>query len=119
MKDPFRFTKDLPGKEQSGTLRCPREEVEQHLRETHQDPQRNIELGPCPRNVEVEPPEVALDSKEPSWKEVTGIVKKARSGSAPGPNGVTYKIYKKCPQILRKLWSLYRVIWRKGTVPEV
>ena len=67
--------------------------------------------------MEVEPPEITLDSKEPSWKEITGIVKKARSGSAPGPNGATNKVYKKYPKILRKLWPLY--IRRKGTAPKV
>ena len=87
VKAPFIFTKDLLGKEQSGTLRCFMEEVEQRLRETHQDTQRNVGLGPCLRNVGVEPPEIALDSKEPSWKESTAIVKKARSGSAQDSMG--------------------------------
>ena len=59
MKASFRFTRELLGKEQSRTLRCSMEEVEQH-------PQRNVDLGPCPRKVEVEPPAIALNSKDPS-----------------------------------------------------
>ena len=73
--DPFRFT-----------IRCSRNEVEHHLRETHhQDPQQNVDIGPCPRNVEVEPP--ALDSKEPSWKEVTVIVKRPDQDQPQDPTG--------------------------------
>ena len=66
VKDSFRFTTELTellGNDQSGTLRCFRDEVEQHLRETHEDIQRNVDLRPCPKNVEVAPPEIAMDSK--------------------------------------------------------
>ena len=51
----------------------------------------NVGLGWCPWNVEVIPPDIALDGKEQSWKELTVIIKKVWSGSATGPNGVTYK----------------------------
>ena len=43
-------------------------------------------------------------------------MKKARSGSAPGPNGVPYIVYKRCPQLLRFLLKLLRIIWRRGKV---
>ena len=55
---------------------------------------------------------------EPSFKEITEVVKIARTGSAPGPNGIPYKVYKMCPKLLRRLWNLLNVIWRKGKVPE-
>ena len=98
------------GKERIGTLRCSKEDVEQYLKETHSDPLRNEDVGPCPRNVAVEPPGVEFDCREPTWKEVAAVVKKARSGSAPWPNRVTYNVYKKCTKILRKLYELHRVI---------
>jgi hypothetical protein len=43
--------------------------------------------------------------------EATIIDKKAKSGSAPVTNEFTVKLYKKRPNILRKLWSLIIVIW--------
>jgi hypothetical protein len=51
-------------------------------------------------------PKEDLEIKEPSQKEVTII--RARYGSTTGSNGLRYKVYKKCPKILRKLWSLFR-----------
>ena len=57
--------------------------------------------------------------KEPSWKEVKQVVMKARSSSAPGPNGIPYKVYKKCPLLLKRLWSLLRVVWKKGSARHI
>ncbi|KAI8522069.1 hypothetical protein Bbelb_018230 [Branchiostoma belcheri] len=64
------------------------------------------------------PPEFQLDTSEPSWKEIQEVVRKARAGSAPGPSRIPYKVYKKCPLLLRRLWRLLRRIWVKGTIPE-
>ncbi|XP_026059304.1 uncharacterized protein LOC113043970 [Carassius auratus] len=64
-----------------------------------------------------ETPEEGLDTSEPTWREVQDIVQKARSASAPGPNGIPYKVYKRCPMILRRLWKLLRRIWTKGIIP--
>ena len=44
------------------------------------------------------------------------MVTKARTGSAPGPNGLMYKVYKKCPKLLVRLWKLLKVVWRKGVI---
>ena len=63
-------------------------------------------------------PEVAFELKEPKWKEVQDIVKKARAGSAPGPSGLSYKVYKKCPKLLRRFWLLIRKLWKKGVIPD-
>ena len=46
------------------------------------------------------------------------MVKKARSGSPPRPNGISYTVYKRYPMLLKKLWQFFRVNWRKGTIPE-
>ena len=43
---------------------------------------------------------------------------KERTGLAPRPNGIPlYKVNKMCPSLLRRLWLLVKVIWRKGRVP--
>lgn len=34
-----------------------------------------------------------------------------------GPSGKPYRVYKKCPKLLRRLWKLMQVIWSKGTIP--
>ncbi|XP_078603950.1 uncharacterized protein LOC144877779 [Branchiostoma floridae x Branchiostoma japonicum] len=52
------------------------------------------------------------------WSELETAIKKARAGSAPGPNGVSYQIYKKCPKVGRLLWKLFRVAWKKQCIPS-
>ncbi|CAC5393214.1 unnamed protein product [Mytilus coruscus] len=61
---------------------------------------------------------IPMNIKEPSWKELADIVKKARSASAPGSNGIPYKVYKNSPKILKHLWRLLKGVWRKGKIPS-
>jgi len=94
------------------------EDIESHLQQTHNDRQKDNPLGEWPRIEPVSAPEMEMETTEPTWKEMKEIVKQARSGSAPGPNGIPYKVYNMCPLILRRLWSLSRVVWRKGKIPS-
>lgn len=43
----------------------------------------------------------------PIWQEVEAVVRKALCKSAPGSNGVHYKIYKRWPKVLQSLNGLY------------
>ncbi|KAI8501656.1 hypothetical protein Bbelb_209270 [Branchiostoma belcheri] len=117
VKDPFRFTKSLLGEAKSGRLASGREEVEEFLREAHNDELRHEALEENSRIKPVPVPTKPLDTSEPTWKEVQDVVRKARAGSAPGPSGIPYKVYKKCPLLLRRLWRLLRRIWGKGVIP--
>ena len=51
-------------------------------------------------------------------KEVQEVVRKSRSRSAPGPSGVLYKVYKYYPRLLKHLWKILRVAWRRGKVAQ-
>ena len=65
------------------------------------------------------PPEKKkFDEGDIRWKEVSDIVRNARSKSSPGPSGIPYLVYKRCPLLLRRLWKLLRVVWRKGVLPK-
>ena len=59
-----------------------------------------------------------FDLTEPRLSEVEGFLKKARAGSAPGPNGVSYKVYKKCGRLRKFMWCLIKVVWRQGVIPS-
>ena len=117
IKDPYRFTKTLLGEARSGRLTSPKEAVEEFLKESHSDTLRGQALDVHPRIGRSETPEEELDTKEPTWREVHDIVQKARSSSAPGPSSIPYKVYKRCPMLLRRLWKLLRRIWTKGIIP--
>lgn len=106
------------GEARSGRLTSPKEVVEEFLKESHSDDLRNQACGAHPKiNRTAETPEEELDTSEPTWREVQDIVQKVRSASAPGPIGIPYKVYKRCPMLLRRLWKLLRRIWTKGIIP--
>ena len=92
--NPFQFTSKLLGKQRPGRLKCQREEVEEHLMEKHSDPEREDELRPCDKFLDPEQPSTPVDDSEPKVNEVRETIKRARAASAPGPNGVPYKVYK-------------------------
>ena len=94
------------------------EEIQQYIKDTHSDPFRNDPLGNCPRIEPVSELTAPLNVMEPTLKEITEVVNKARTGSALGPNGSPYKVYNMCSKLLRRLCNLLKVIWRNGKVPE-
>ena len=118
-KNPFEFTSKLLGKARSGRLECPKEEVEEYLAKTHDDEHRLMPLDENPDLYKPEDPIMTFDESDIKLKEVKDIVNKARAKSSPGPSGINYQLYKKCPKILKRLWNLMKVVWRKGVTPRI
>ena len=116
--NPFRFSKQLLGDKRSGRLQCPREDVNRFLQNTMSDPLRGQDLGPNRALISPAPPTAEFKLTEPSLKEVEEVIKAARSASSPGPSGVPYLVYKRCPKLLRHLWKALKVIWRRGKVAD-
>ena len=57
-----------------------------------------------------------FDDRPPIWKEFTAVLRKTRNKSPPGPNGIPYKVYKKCPSAARLLWLYLKALWKKGII---
>ncbi len=95
-----------------------KEELQVYIRTQYSDPVRNKPLdspGYVPRPSE---PSVLFDVSPPKFSEVRQVIQRARSASAPGPNGIQYKLYKSCPGVLKLLWTLMRITWTKQTIPS-
>ncbi|KAL7856411.1 hypothetical protein AOLI_G00200150 [Acnodon oligacanthus] len=108
----------LLGKKRNGRLTCSKAEIDHHLRDTFCDRSREQDLGHCQHLIDPPARTLDFDGKEPSWKEIQEVIKKARSSSAPGPSGVPYRVYKNCPKLLHRLWKILKVIWRRGKVAQ-
>ncbi len=59
-----------------------------------------------------DPPRTPFDTSPPRLCEIRVVLKKARSASAPSPNGLPYKVYKNCPQVTKILCKLMWVVWK-------
>lgn len=104
------------GQKRSGQLTSSKEEIDSYLHDTYSDAAREEDLGECRALINHPAPTTEMNTRVPSWKEVQTAVKAARNNSSPGPNGVPYLVYKRCPKLLHRLWKILRVIWRRGTV---
>ena len=118
ISNPFRFCKKLLGQTKSGYLKCSEEVMNNHLQITFSDDAREQELGPCKNLIDPPEPTKEFIIREPTLSEVKKVVHSARSCSAPGPSGVPYRVYKRCPGLLVRLWKMLKVIWRRGKVPS-
>ena len=92
--------------------------MDSFLKNSFEDPKRDVELGYNDRPIKPKPPEVGLNTTIPSLSEIKSIVSAARSASSLGPSNVPYSVYKRCPGLLLKLWKCIKVIWRKGKVAD-
>ncbi|KAK0133620.1 LINE-1 retrotransposable element ORF2 protein [Merluccius polli] len=117
-KNPFKHARRLLEDKRSGKLDITQSELENHIREQYSDPARSTPLG-SPGYVPLPaPPSFLFDAALPKLSEVAEVVRKARAASAPGPNGIPYKLYKYCPGVLKHLWKLLRVAWKNQVIPS-
>ncbi|CAC5364670.1 unnamed protein product [Mytilus coruscus] len=75
--------------------------------------ERKIYLEECEKLATPEEPKEQFDESERKFKEVQDVLKKAKAASAPGPNGIQYRVHKNCPKLTRRLWKLLTVVWRR------
>ena len=80
----------------------------------HSDPTHGVRLEEFEQLIEPSEPNQPFEEAPPKYKEVVDKVMRARAASAPGLNGVPYKVDKHCQRLTRHLWWLIRVIWRRG-----
>ena len=115
-KDPYRFGKSLLDPPKSGVLKVDQSELEEHLSRTYSDDLRSVPLGKRLDIPMVPLPTNPFNLAVPSYEEVKSVVRKARNRSAPGPNGIPYLLYKRCPRVLKILHILVESAWETGRV---
>lgn len=118
-KDPFKFLTSFFTREKSGTLKLTKKDLADHLKMMHYDPRRRKQLSVPPDILQINSPEHQMEIHPPTLKEVESVDHNARSASAPGPNGVPYKMYKNAPDVLNFLWRLMRMVWQEKIIPKV
>ena len=116
MENPFCFGKSLLDPPKSGTLRATKQELDEHFRLAFKDPLSDSELPERTDFPEVQLPKVAFDGGEIKMNEVSQFLKKTRNKSAPGPNGIPYLLYKRCPGVQKLLYNRLKIAWRSRCV---
>ena len=99
LRQPFEFARELINPKPKGNLESSKEEVETYLKNAHSDPGRSEPLSANEHLCTFADPEVSMKDHPPTQREFHEKLRKTRSKSAPGPNGVPYVVYKRCPEI--------------------
>ena len=60
-----------------------------------------------------EEPDTLFNNKPPTYSDFTKKLMKTRT---PGPNGVPYRVYKRCPEVAKLLFQYLRSMWLKKTI---
>ena len=111
IRDPYGTAKKLFTEARSGKLSCTKEDLDTHVRQTYSDPKRNEPLPDMRGLKHPTAPGVKFQLGPIREKEVDEFVRKARAKSAPGGDGVSYKVFKYCDGLRHILFELLRALW--------
>ena len=95
------FVKGLFNQEKGGQLKATKAEVEEYLKISYSDLEQCRVVGLPPDMPPLGEIAHKMDVRPPRWKEVEEVVRRTKALSAPGPNGVPYRVYKSAPDILK------------------
>ncbi|GFS06742.1 reverse transcriptase [Elysia marginata] len=76
------------------------------LKKTYSDTNRELPLKETAGLIWPAASGIKFNNKRSNLQEVVAVVNKARAKSAPGPNGVPYLLYKRCPNVLKRLHKI-------------
>ena len=115
--DPFKYARSLLEEKKSGKLQTTKQELEQHIKDQLSDNLRAKPLGSPGYVPHLPEPSTEFDTSPPRWSEVQQVIERARAASAPGPNGVPYKVLKNCPGLPKALWRRMVAAWKTQSIP--
>ncbi|GFR96248.1 polyprotein [Elysia marginata] len=95
-----------------------REDLEAHLKKTYSDTNRELRLEETAGLIWPDALDIKFNNKPPNLKEIEAVVYKARAKSAPGPDGLPYLLYKRCPNVLKWLHKIVRSAWNNIKVSK-
>lgn len=118
LKQPYEFAKKLFVEARNGTLECTKEQLDDHIKTTYSDEEREIPLQFIDGLKRPSEPGREFDLSDFKAREVDEFVRKARAKSAAGRDGVSYKVYKYCDKLRNKLFLLLRKMWKEGDLVD-
>ena len=118
LTQPYQFARNILTPKPRGDLESSKEEVEKFLKDAHADPCREETLEKGEDLLIYPTAEQDFDDKAPPFNEFARKLRKTRSKSAPGPNGVPYLLYKRCPRVAKLLWGYLKELWSKNTISD-
>ena len=118
LKNPYEAAKKLFTEARSGKLKCTKEELDAHVKQTYSDPKRGDPLPDMRGLKHPSAPGVSFQLGPFREREVDEFVRKARAKSAPGGDGVSYRVFKYCNKLRHTLFEMLRALWEEKELVE-
>ena len=119
LSQPFDFARKIIAPKPTGEMKSSKAEVEEHLQKAHSEEKRSEERDTAADLHEYSEPFVKFNDNLPSFGVLNKRLRRTRSKSAPGPNGVPYLVYKRCPGLARLLFSYMKGMWKKNAISNL
>ena len=116
LSHPFDFAREVIAPKPKGKLNSSKKETEDFLKEAHSKKESESETPE--EFYQYGLPSSEFDDSLPTWKEFNDRLQRTRNKSAPGPNGVPYLVYKRCPGLARLLFGYLKGLWRKNIISK-
>ena len=115
--DPYKASREVLQGTSKARLRVEKKVLDDYVAEVASDPLRDIDLEHLDGLPECSNPTIPFDESKFKYNVFSKILKRTRNASKPGPNGVPYKVYKKCPKLAQYLFSLLIGVLKSKKIP--
>ena len=116
-KNPYDYSKKLLDEQVKGSPTFSKEDADQFFKKEYSDKERAVLYKKLEGLPEVQDPKVSFSMTKLCRAEFDKKLKSRRNKSSPGPNGVPYVVYKRCPRITHIVYLLMANLWQERTVP--
>ena len=111
LSQPFEFSRRIINTKPKGCLKSSKEDVEAYLEKAHSKSPKEGQSQNCEGMWKYSEPEHPINNDCPSFKEFNQKLRKTRTKSVLGPNGVPNRVCKRCPKVERLLWQYLCNLW--------
>ncbi|CAG9568517.1 unnamed protein product [Danaus chrysippus] len=108
---------ELNSQKERGQLLLTNDQIYDHFKSTYEVP-KSLRRYRDPNDQKPEFPRIEFHGIPPTLEELNSQIKRKSSKSAPGPDGIPYIVFKKCPSVRKHLLNIYGKIWSGKQIPE-
>jgi hypothetical protein len=94
------------------------EDAQKYFQQAYHDEERSYSYDPPVGLQRRAFPQIAFDMAPPSRQLISKLLAKKSNNSAPGPNGIPYKVYKKVPFAFGLLFNLIKRSYEEKKTPK-
>ena len=119
-ENPQKFAKKLFDNKQNPVTNFDAQKAQDFFKKTYADNIRGMTYEHPPNLKRLSPayPFCPFKTNPPTKEEISVSLKGKRNGSAPGPNGIPYLVYKKVPFLLCHLSLILQEVWPNFHLPQ-